>query len=310
MVQSKYQSVLSLWDFYSVIKKPSVAVLLTAYNGMAWIKEQIDSILGQKNVEVEIYISVDLSIDKTQKWCEVYSKQNANIKLLPYGEYYGGASKNFFRLIRDVDFSLYNYVALADQDDIWLPNKLAHAIDTASKTKLQAISSDVIAFFHDGREKLIKKSHPQQKFDYFFESAGPGCTYVFQCEALSQFKNFLQENWQKANEVNYHDWLIYAYFRKHHLTWGIDNQPLMRYRRHEHNQIGPNYGFNAYMKRLSMVHSRWYAKEVSKIFHLVDPLGETGLKLNRWFLVTHYRQLRRHPKESLVLLFLLLSGLY
>jgi len=56
--------------------------------------------------------------------------------------------------------------------------------------------------------------------------------------------------------------------------------------------------------------SRWYSKEVSKIFHLVDPLGESGLKLRRWFLVSNFRQLRRDTKEAFVLLLLLVSGFF
>jgi len=291
-------------------QKPSIAILLAAYNGMHWIEEQIDSIFAQVDVEVDLYISVDLSNDGTMKWCQDLSQRHSHVYLLSYGERFGGAAKNFYRLIREVNFNNYEFVALADQDDVWLPNKLAHAIGIIRQENIQAVSSDVIAFFQDGYEKLIKKSQPEQRFDYFFGSAGPGCTYVFRTDALIQFKNFLKEQWSAANEVDYHDWLIYAYFRKNLLSWKIDNQPLMLYRRHEFNQIGPNLGLGAFIKRLSMVRSRWYSKEVSKIFHLVDPLGESGLNLKRSFLITHYRQLRRDHKEALVLLFLSLLGLF
>ena len=291
-------------------QKPSVAVLLSAYNGMHWIEEQIDSIFIQVDVEVDLYISVDLSNDGTMKWCQDLSQRHSHVYLLPYGERFGGAAKNFYRLIREVNFNNYEFVALADQDDLWLPNKLAHAIGIIRQENIQAVSSDVIAFFQDGSEKLIKKSQPEKRFDYFFESAGPGCTYVFRKDALIQFKNFLKEQWSAASEVDYHDWLIYAYFRKNLLSWKVDNQPLMLYRRHEFNQIGPNLGGEAYIKRLSMVCSRWYSKEVSKIFHLVDPLGESGLKLSRWFLVSHFRQLRRDTKEAFVILLLLVLGFF
>jgi len=289
---------------------PSIAILLAAYNGMHWIEEQVESIFAQVDVEVDLYISVDLSNDGTINWCQDLSKRDSRVHLLPYGERFGDAAKNFYRLIREVNFNNYEFIALADQDDVWLPNKLAHAVSIIREKNIQAVSSDVIAFFKDGREKYIKKSHPQQKFDYFFESAGPGCTYIFHTEAMNLFKNFLQDNWQEVNEVSYHDWLIYAYFRKHHLTWVIDNHPLMRYRRHDHNQIGPNYGLIAYMKRFLMVRSKWYSKEVSKIIHLVDPLGESGLNLKRSFLITHYRQLRRNSTEAFILLLLLVSGFF
>ena len=115
---------------------PSVAVLLAAYNGMEWIEEQVSSILSQKSISIEIFISVDLSNDKTHEWCQGLAGKNAHVKVLPYGEKFGGAAKNFFRLIRDVDFSCFDYVALSDQDDIWDSSKLHHAIRTIEQDSL------------------------------------------------------------------------------------------------------------------------------------------------------------------------------
>ncbi|MGJ7781546.1 hypothetical protein [Escherichia coli] len=42
-----------------------IAILLAAYNGARWLEEQISSILQQTNVEVTIYVSIDLSNDET-----------------------------------------------------------------------------------------------------------------------------------------------------------------------------------------------------------------------------------------------------
>jgi rhamnosyltransferase len=290
--------------------RPKIAVLLAAFNGMEWIEEQVESIFAQQSIDVDIYISVDLSTDDTHQWCQDFAKKNINIKVLPYGERFGGAAKNFFRLIRDVDFSAYDYVALADQDDIWLSNKLIHAVETIKSKKICALSSNIVAFFQDGRELLIKKSNPQKKFDHFFEPAGPGCTYVIRSKALQQFKEFLILNWGEVNSIAFHDWVIYAYFREHGLDWHIDAKPLMRYRRHESNVIGPNSGFDAYKKRISMVKSSWYRKEVASIRMLVDPDGQSDLRLDRLFLIKNFWQLRRHPKEAVALLFMLVTGIY
>lgn len=290
--------------------RPKIAVLLAAFNGMEWIEEQVESIFAQQSIDVDIYISVDLSTDDTHQWCQYFAKKNINIKVLPYGERFGGAAKNFFRLIRDVDFSAYDYVALADQDDIWLSNKLIHAVETIKSKKICALSSNIVAFFQDGRELLIKKSNPQKKFDHFFEPAGPGCSYVIKSKALQQFKEFLILNWGEVNSIAFHDWVIYAYFREHGLDWHIDAKPLMRYRRHESNVIGPNSGFDAYKKRISMVKSSWYRKEVASIRMLVDPDGQSDLRLDRLFLIKNFWQLRRHPKEAVALLFMLVTGIY
>ena len=68
-----------------VVKMQSnIAVLLAAYNGMQWIEEQIDSILNQRNVDVTIFISVDLSTDGTYEWCQALQKKNPRIVVLPY----------------------------------------------------------------------------------------------------------------------------------------------------------------------------------------------------------------------------------
>ena len=82
-------------------------------------------------------------------------------------------------MIREVDFLDFDYVSLANQDDIWFSNKLQSAVLLIQFNNYDAVSSDVLAFWEDGREKLVKKSFPQKSYDYLFEVVGPGCTYVF-----------------------------------------------------------------------------------------------------------------------------------
>ena len=95
-----------------------VAVLLSAYDGIKWIEEQVACILGQEDVLTHIFISVDLSSDSTYTWCKELEKDNQSVTVLEYGERFGDAAPNFFRLIRDVEFSHFDYIAFADQDDI------------------------------------------------------------------------------------------------------------------------------------------------------------------------------------------------
>lgn len=286
-------------------RKPKVAVLLAAYNGMQWIEEQVNTTLNQSNVDVTIFISVDLSTDGTYEWCKEQEDSSNRIVVLPYGERFGGAAKNFFRLIRDVDFSDFDFVSLADQDDIWLPNKLQHAISLIQLGGYDAVSSDVMAFWEDRREKLVKKSYPQKKYDYLFEAAGPGCTYVFKASVLVTFQSFLQKKSAYVNEVALHDWMIYAYLRHNAYKWLIDAQPLMKYRQHSNNQVGFNSGFLAYRKRLSMVREKWYRNEVEKICSLLDvPV------LSRWSSIKNFWQVRRRSRDAFALLLMNLTGIY
>ena len=283
-----------------------VAVLLAAYNGRTWIEEQINSILNQENVNVEILISVDLSTDQTYELVKLLEKKNKSIIVLPYGERFGNAAKNFYRLIKDVKIDQYDFIALADQDDIWLAQKLNRAINIINEKKCDAFSSDTIAFWENGREKYFKKSYLQKKYDYLFEAAGPGCTYVFSSKSLINFKNFLLLNWYSVNNVFFHDWMIYAFFRTYKYNWYIDSLPLIKYRQHANNAIGLNLGLKAYLKRFKFVNNKLYRKEVETIKNLLKP----NISINLWFRIKNFQQLRRRFRDSFILLILSIFGFY
>jgi|APSaa5957512535_1039671.scaffolds.fasta_scaffold02763_9 rhamnosyltransferase len=285
-------------------KVPSIAVLLSAFNGIRWIESQIKTILAQKNVSIEIFISIDISIDKTYELCCLLSKKNKNITLLPYGKRFGGAAKNFYRLIRDVDISKFDYIALSDQDDIWDKNKMYQASRIIEKNNLGGYSSDITAFWANGRKKIEKKSFPQKKYDYYFESAGPGCTYVLKKQQMLEFKKFLIKNWKRVNLIELHDWIIYAFFRSQNFKWIIDNKPLMYYRQHRFNQFGLNSGYKAYFYRLKKIKSKWYFGEVCKITNLLNIISPNKFSLNRNFLIKNFWNLRRRPRDTIILLFL------
>lgn len=285
-----------------------VVVLLAAYNGTRWIQEQLNSILNQQDVNVSVFISVDLSDDGTYEWAQAIAEKEERVFVLPYGECFGGAGANFFRLIKDVDFSKFDAVAFADQDDIWESNKLATAYKKL-EAGCDAYSSNVMAFWQDGREALINKSQQQRKLDYFFEAAGPGCTYVFKTEAMLAFKQFLIEAGSSLSEVSLHDWLAYAYFRENGYKWFIDEWPSMRYRQHANNQVGTNNNIKAYKKRFDLIRGKWLRNQVNAIARLIAP--KKTLKLsNRWFLIRNFTQLRRRARDRYFLLLIILLGLY
>jgi len=289
---------------------PNIAILLTVYNGIAWIEDQIESILTQSEVKIDLYISVDLSTDGSYEKCLELTKEKRNVKILPYGDRFGGAALNFFRLIRDVDFIDYDFISLADHDDVWLPNKLIHAVKTIKSKNVCALSSDVTAFFHDSQEAVIKKSYPQKKFDYYFESAGPGCTYVIKTKPMLQFKKFMILNFRKVRNITFHDWFIYAYFRENSMSWYIDNKSLVRYRNHEFNTIGANLGMKAYLKRYSMIKSGWYKEQVESIIAIVCHDKLSSLKFNRLSLIKNFWHLRRRPRDAFLFLLTLVTFVY
>ena len=295
-----------------------IAVLLASYNGTKYIKEQVDSILNQKEVDVTIFISDDLSTDKTIEYLQDIYKDYENIVYLPSGSKFGGAGKNFFRLIKDVDFSSFDFVSFVDQDDIWYEDKLIRAIKTIEDKQLDAYSSNVLAFWEDSKEMIINKSSSQARYDYLFEAAGPGCTYVLKKDLAISLQKFISENWENVNKVELHDWFIYAFARENNYKWHIDEKPSMRYRQHTSNQVGANDGLNAKLKRFKKVFSSWYREEIIKIIKVLRLENKYKVSkyilnksyLNNLLLLKYSFEFRRNKKEKIYLFILFIFGIF
>jgi rhamnosyltransferase len=290
-----------------------IAIIMAAYNGMEWIAEQIESILKQRNVTIHLYISIDSSNDNTQKWCEKLAEQKNNITVLPTTKKFGGAAPNFFRLLTDIDFTPYHYIAYSDQDDIWYPDKLSRAVKKLKQTNSSAYSSNVTAFWKNGTEQLIDKAQSQQKWDFLFESAGPGCTFVMTQKLAQALQQFILKHSNKMKKIWFHDWFTYAYARSHGYQWFIDKQPSLHYRQHESNQVGINKGYKAFRHRMQLVISGAALKQASLLVTLFqleqNPFIKKWYKLNRVSIIVLMLNARKCRRKTSDQVFFVLSCL-
>lgn len=297
---------------------PKVAVLLAAYNGLKYLPEQLESIYSQVGVQVDIYVSVDTSSDGTERYIASLAAEKNNLIPLGFGSTFGGAAKNFFHLIRTVDFSNYNYVALADQDDIWASDKLEHAIKKLNEHSASCYSGSVTAFWENGRSEYIDKAQKQRARDYLFEAAGPGCTYVLNCAVINRFKHWLAPSYDEiVEDIALHDWLLYAFSRSQGERWFIDPEPKMLYRQHANNQVGTNNNIKAAKKRLQLIRTKWYRHQV---MHIVDylqlnnePIVKYGLNngyLGNLYLLLYVYKLRRRLRDRWALAAILFFNIF
>ena len=246
------------------LNTPNVAVLMPSYNGSKFIDKQILTILNQNKVSLTLYIFDDDSEDDTfSKISKFNSVKLKKIRSLPEMPGKKSAAKSFFRIILGIELeSNYDFVAFADQDDIWFSNKLSKALNFLKNKKYSGYSSSILAFWKDGRTKLLQKSGFVSKFNSLFESAGPGCTYVINRETFDLFRAFLIKNKNRFNNVDFHDWTIYAFAVNNGLNWFIDSSPGMLYRQHDNNSFGARYSFEQYFKRLKLIMNGWYFSQV------------------------------------------------
>jgi rhamnosyltransferase len=286
---------------------------MATWNAEAYVAEQVKSILGQIGADVRLIASDDMSTDGTLPLlCRIGDAAPGKLTLLPAAAHrFGNANRNFIRLICESDAGTADFVALADHDDVWELDRLRHATDCITRSGLDAYSSDVIAFWPDGRERLVRKSWPQRRFDYLFESAGPGCTFVLSRHAFDELQQWLRQRSEAAGAAKVHDWLIYAFARRRGWRWLIDQRPTLRYRQHGRNEIGANAGWSAMKARLRSVYSGGYLREVQVIADLVDDDSWVAYAIRRFSLFDRLRlmmgagHLRRRPLEQLLLVLFL-----
>lgn len=105
-----------------------VSVVICTYNGSKFLDEQIRSILNQDYPVYEMIITDDLSTDDTWQKLEHWQKKNPIIKIFR-NEVNLGYNKNFEKAIQ---LATGDLIALSDQDDIWLPQKISTLVDKFS----------------------------------------------------------------------------------------------------------------------------------------------------------------------------------
>jgi len=94
---------------------PKISIALITYNGEKYIREQLDSILSQTIQDFEVVVCDDCSTDSTRLILTEYAQKDARI-VLNFNEKNLGFLKNIEKAIK---LCKGEFVALADQDDIW-----------------------------------------------------------------------------------------------------------------------------------------------------------------------------------------------
>lgn len=213
-----------------------VVVLMSTYNGEKFIEEQINSILNQKDVEMELVVRDDGSNDKTISILEKYAEKG----LLTW---YSGENlkpaRSFLDLLKKCPDA--DYYSFSDQDDFWLENKLSNAVKALEKSKnkngkMYFSATNIV----DKNLNFIYKNEVNDNIS--FESAiiknqATGCTIVID-ENLRKLINKCEFDY-----IAMHDSWIYRIALINGSFVYYDNNSYIKYRQHENNVLGMTNNF-------------------------------------------------------------------
>jgi rhamnosyltransferase len=162
----------------------------------------------------------------------------------------------------------------------------------------------VTAFWPNGKQRLINKAQPQKQFDYMFESAGPGCTFVITQKLALEIQMFLIANKAQCQHVALHDWFIYAFARSRGFNWFIDHESHMFYRQHAENVVGANVGIKAKINRWKKMRNGWHVKQAILIADILGYSNQFPIKklksyrvIDRLVLIVNVKKLRRRFRD-------------
>lgn len=279
------------------------------YNGSEYISEQIKSIDSQLGVSIDLIIRDDNSIDATLNNVKTYEPKNICISYSVADNKKNGPGFNFLNIVLDNKFDQYEFIGFADQDDLWAPNKLISAIQSINSTDYAAYSSNVKTWLPNGSNFVVDKMKFQKRYDYIFEAAGAGSTYLFKREQFLIFQKYISENKDYLDLVSLHDWIIYAFYRINNYKWYFDINSYVRYRQHSSNYLGSS---NLY-KRIKLIRSGWYLQAVknnllflklnSNIYrHIIAPT-----QYSKIILLLNVFNFRRKIIDCVLLLFIIIN---
>lgn len=236
---------------------PKIWVLMSTYNGMAYIEEQIESILSQKNCDVHLLVRDDGSTDATLDILKSYEKKGSitlisdNINL--------GPAKSFLKLLEMAPDD--GYYAFSDQDDCWNTDKLERALEMLTQAEENNMplvyysNSDVVDQNLNSTGKKVYSGKQKPTLERVLCGYGiQGCTMVLN-KALRDI--FLSVDMSKER-IGMHDFFLCDLCMVCGGKILYDDFSTMKYRQHESNVVG--YDVNA--TRLNKI--KKYINEILK----------------------------------------------
>ncbi|HHV13755.1 MAG TPA: glycosyltransferase family 2 protein [Clostridiales bacterium] len=231
----------------------TVAIVMAAYNGEKYIREQVDSILASSYQDFELFIFDDGSKDRTLPILKEYELQYPDKIHLHQNAGNLGLVSNF---LQGVCKTTMDYVMFCDQDDVWKPNKIAITLKRMRNMEAQTgkavpmvVFTDAVmvdqdlkvisnSFFCSSHLNPCRTDLPHM----LMENKLIGCTVMIN----AALRKVLQSS-HLPNNARYHDWwvgLIGASMGRISFV----REGTLLYRQHGGNVVGGQ-GFADYVKK-------------------------------------------------------------
>jgi glycosyltransferase involved in cell wall biosynthesis len=228
---------------------PSISIALATYNGAKYLSAQLDSLYKQTRLPDEVVVTDDCSTDSTLDILIEYNKR--------YGLKYFinktalGVNKNFEKAI---SFCSGDYIAICDQDDIWLPSKIETSflrLQEIEKNGLPSLVSSTNIHINGSGNKIADHRREKDSFSYtdsLWGNRHQGCSLMMNRKLVEKVTPFPQN-------IRMYDAYIGLTAAMIGNKYDI-GEPLMLYRLHSNNVMGGN-GSQSFFAKLNRLRYRY-----------------------------------------------------
>lgn len=233
---------------------PRFAILLCTYNGAKWLPEQLASFVAQSHEAWDLWVSDDGSTDETLAILQAFQTAQAGrhqVHILQ-GPRAGGAGANFLSLLAYPDLP-EGPIAVSDQDDIWLPHKLARAWSQIKDQKgIVLYGAASLHIDAEGRRigRSVASARPPSLQNALWQNVVSGHSTVLNAEGARTLRRL-----GVPKGVTWHDWWLYQLISAMGGKVIVDSEPVLHYRQHGGNVMGGYAGFRARLLRLGQIFS-------------------------------------------------------
>ncbi len=170
------------------LQKPLISVVLCTYNGQSFLKEQLESVCHQTYTNLEIIIVDDHSTDETGALLKLFAAGDNRINLY-FNEQNLGYNQNFSRAC---GLATGEYIAIADQDDIWELAKLEKMLSALGNNPgaILAYCSSVMFSEKENRRKKFTPYIFSTIRPFFLRNFIPGHCMLFRTRLLMLARPF------------------------------------------------------------------------------------------------------------------------
>ncbi|MGR3586749.1 glycosyltransferase [Pseudooceanicola sp.] len=284
-----------------------IAILLATRNGAAYLPEQLASYAAQSHADWSLRVGDDGSTDATRDQVAAFGRAHPDHRVALEEGPRAGAAANFLCLVeRAAAETPGACLAFSDQDDVWLPEKSARAIDRLGQAGALEPGGPVAV--HVCRTRLTDarlnpaglSRLPPRGYDFgnaLVQNVLGGNTIVLSPAAAALVARTVPA--AREAGVAHHDWWVYLVVTGAGGLVLSDPEPGVLYRQHGDNLMGNHGGIRTRLKRLEQVsrglHARWIDSNLAALDR-VDTLLAPAAR----HLAARFRDARRRGPRALV----------